>query len=218
MATFRYALAAKEKKRLAIATTGVFDGAVVTLDGSHLATIETTDALLAGSLIPLPDGRVLSVRLVRTILYDWNISIAGMPLPKTTGDIQGAIRGVLIFVCAMAAIQLALVGQTAFAGRLVSGLELVSPLAAILGAVLLWRRHPLVVPVLVLFAVASFVVPACFGYWPWQALLGSAVMTVTAVQAQGLLERERLAVMHATGGAVSPDGVASTADTRARTP
>jgi len=209
VATFQFALAHGEPKRLSIKTTGAFASAAFLLDDEPLETVDNKEVLMDGIAILLPDGRTLDVRLERRILFDWDLSIDGRPLPKSHQDIPGAIADSISMVRWGVVPQILISVWNVFRGQPFIPLELLPAALAALGGLLLWKRSRMAVPALVGAAVAWQPVSWLFGYWSWFSAVWSFVMIGAALRSRALLEAERLQIVPAGGGTSSPVSVAA---------
>lgn len=149
----------------------------------------------------MPDGRALTVRSERSILFDdWALAVDGVAVPGSLHDVDTAVARVSSWV------------RWAVGSRLFYVLldwrdgvsrplwiELLAPALAAAGGLLLWRRRQSALPVLIASAVAWVLTGAS----TWFSFVWAAWFIAIAVRARAVLRDAAPVELRQLGGATT---------------
>lgn len=215
----KYALSRKGPKRLHVVVEGNFASATILLDEVKLARIEGRDRLLDGATVAMPDGRALTVRLGRGLLFRaLELEIDRQPLPGSVHDVDTAIGASLSWVRWVVGCRVAFLAWDAtrietWTDELIMGeLLMLFPCAlAVVGGLALWRKHRSGLLFLVAAAVTFVGIDWLANVGAlWWSFVWASMFVAAAFRARSLLDVSRLSTT-GLGGTETSAGVGAAA-------
>lgn len=189
----KFRLRHKGPKRLVIEYVGVFESSTISIDGREIASFPTREAAELGARVVTEEGQ-LEARLRKAlVIYEWELSLNGVPLPNSANDTRLAVSVAIQFAAAGSAVRL----WDCFTWwrdgvPLTAMWPIAVPLILAAAAVLLlWRRQKSGVPLMVATAVSWVATDYLwFGGIPWLTVGVAALFVSAAFKARRLLSSQ----------------------------